>query len=361
MQATNPEGKRFLVITADTRAIEQRLGPPGQAPRQDFHELARALKAEIVSYADLATDADLLTRWVGRVCGKGTALALHCFRKNGSFYFTSAENAGYPLAFLLKFRPSAKHVMIGHRISTGKKYLLARLLRLFSHIDATICYSRSQVLFARDRLRVSADKLYRIDFQVDEQFFTPGSAVDHAGIVSVGRELRDYATLFAAVEGMDVNVTVVASSPWSKRRDQTRNRTVPANVQLRSGLSYTELRDLYRRAALVVVPLLDVDSPAGVTSILEAQAVGRPVVVSASPGILDSIEPGKTAITVPCGDTESLRSVLYELLNNRQTAEALATAGRHSALNGKTIGHFISNIEGICASLSDSGNQNVKP
>jgi len=342
-------GGRYLLVTADTDRIVERLEREGTHPRQDFAELARVLDARILSFSDLDREASPLLRLVRRALGPAAALALHGYRKKGSFYFTTAESAGMALALLLKLRRGVTHVMIGHRISAPKKLPFLRLLRIFERIDAMVCYSRSQAGFARDRLGVPAHKLHRIDFQVDERFFTPGPPGPRTGgVLSVGRELRDYPTLFRAVEGLDLPCTVVASSPWSRRRDQTRNRPLPANVTLRSGLSYEALRELYREARFVVVPLQDVDSPAGVTSILEAQATGRPVIVSRSPGILDSIDPGRTAVTVPCGDAAALRRAVERMRDDPGKAEVLGAEAREEVLQGKTLDHFLERIRVVC-------------
>lgn len=343
--------RRFLVVTADVAAIEARLVDETEHPRQDFRELANALNARILSFSDVADGAGWVPRLLQRLCGRGTALAWHAFRRRGSFYFTTAENAGYPLAFLLKFRRRTPHVMIAHRISASKKRLVARLFGLFRRIDHMICYSQTQVSFARDYLGVPQNRLHCIDFQVDADFYTPAEDAKRGeGILSVGRELRDYPTLFEAVRGTDIPVTVVASSPWSKRADQTSNREIPPNVTLKKGLSFCELRNLYRNCRAVAVPLQNVDSPAGITSILEAQAVGKPVIVTQTPGIEDSVRDGETALTVPPEDPDALRNAIRRLIENPEEADAIAQAGRQRAIEGKTIDHFIQRIQAVCTS-----------
>jgi glycosyltransferase involved in cell wall biosynthesis len=336
------------VVTADTEAIEERLAQEKEVPRQDFHELACALEARIVSYSHLGREAGPVLRLIGRFVGRGVALALLAFRRKGTFYFTTAENAGLPLAFLLKFRPAASHAMIGHKISASKKRLVTKWLGLFNHIDRAICYSEAQLDYARDYLDVPEEKLRRIEFQVDANFYAPGEGDAGTGVVSVGRELRDYRTLFEAVRGTDIPVTVVASSPWSKRADQTERCPIPDNVTLRKDLSYGELRDLYRGCEVVVVPLQDVDSAAGITTILEAQAVGKPVIVSHTPGILDSIEPGVDAVTVPCGDPEALRAAIQEIINHPEKAARLGETAREKVAAEKNIDVFVERIVEIC-------------
>ncbi len=345
-------GGRFVLVTADAEAVQQRLRGETASPRLDFVELARALDAEILSFADVARGG-WLTRLLGRAMGPAAALAWLAFRRQGAFYFATAENTALPLALLLKLRATGTLVLIGHRLTTPGKRRLACWFRLFDRIGALLCYSRQQEQFARERLGARPGQVRRIAFQVDERFFTPAETVAAGrGVVSVGRELRDYPTLFAALDGTDIPVTVVASSPWSRRQDRTQGRALPSNVALKRGLSSVELRDLYRQAAVVVVPLMNVDWPAGVTSLFEAQACGRPVVVSASAGILDSLQ-GETALTVPCGDAAALRGAVQRLLDHPDEAAALGRRGREAVLRACTLDQFVARIAETCRAAEE--------
>jgi glycosyltransferase involved in cell wall biosynthesis len=108
-------------------------------------------------------------------------------------------------------------------------------------------------------------------------------------ICSAGLEFRDYPTLVKAVEGLDVRVVIGAASHWSKRRNTAEDAQSAANVQVDS-FDYFALRDLYSRSSIVVVPLDDVDFQAGITTILEAMAMGKPVIVTHSVGQTDVVE-----------------------------------------------------------------------
>jgi glycosyltransferase involved in cell wall biosynthesis len=348
-------GKRFMVVTADVETVLNRLRDETESPRQDFVELARSLDAEILSFSDVRRGS-WFTRLLQKGAGQAVALAWLAFRKGGSFYFVTAENTAIPLALLLKFKRNVTTLaLIGHRLTAPQKSWLVRILRLSDQISVMFCYSRQQERFAQQHLGLPAEKVWRIAFQVDEKFFTPPEQpCPGLGVVSVGRELRDYPTLFLALEDTEISVTVVASSPWSKREDQTRQRSIPANVTLRKGLSSVELRELYRSAAVVVVPLMNVDWPAGVTSLLEAQACGRPVVISASEGILDSLDEG-AAVTVPCNNADALREAVLRLINTPGEAEKIARAGRASALIERTLDQFVAQISKICREAEAKG------
>jgi glycosyltransferase involved in cell wall biosynthesis len=93
-------------------------------------------------------------------------------------------------------------------------------------------------------------------------------------------------------------------------------------------VSYVELRDLYAEAAVVALPLRATRHAGGINSLLEAMAMGRPVVVSASPGIRDYVEHETTALVVPCGDAGALASAIRRLLDNPEEAARLGAAAR---------------------------------
>lgn len=349
------KGKRFVLVTADVEVVLNRLQGELESPRQDFLELARALDAEILSFSDISRGS-WFTRLLQKWAGNAVALAWLGFVRGGTFYFVTAENTALPLAMLLKFRSGTTLVFIGHRLTTPIKSWMVKISRPFNEISAILCYSRQQVQFA-GRLGFPAEKVHHVAFQVDEKFFSPLDKFEPGkGVVSVGRELRDYPTLFQAMEETEIPVTVVASSPWSKREDQTRQRAIPGNVALRKGLSSAELRELYREAAVVAVPLMNVDWPAGVTSLFEAQACGRPVIVSASEGILDSLDAG-AALTVPCGDPKALREAVMHLIDNPDEAASIAVTGLKSVLRARTLDQFVTRITDICRIAEAKGDK----
>jgi glycosyltransferase involved in cell wall biosynthesis len=343
---------RYLLVTADVDAVLSRLSREDASPRQDFVELAHVLDATILSVSDVKRSKNYFVKLLHKVLGPAPALAWLGASRKGSYYFTTAENAGLFLSIFLRMRPQVVHIMIGHHLSAGKKRRLLKLARMFDRVTATICYNTAQVEFAKTYFKAPAERVHCIDFQVDEAFFTPAARENPRprSILSVGRELRDYPTLLAALEETDVAATIIASSPWSSRKDETQGRNVPENVVLRQGLTSEELREAYRDAELVVVPLQDVDSPAGITSILEAQAVGRPVLVSATPGTAGMVEPGSTAFTVPCGDAAALKSAMLRLLDTPDETKKIALAGRAAVLAGKTLDHFLERIARISES-----------
>ena len=272
----------------------------GRRARADYVVMSEAFDADLVDVpAALAVDGPLRTiappvRRRRCRCSPGTASVN---RKRYEVIVTDGEQVGIPLALFCRLagRGTARHMMIVHILSTRSKALLLRWARLAPLIDRYVVYSSWQRDFIVDTFDVPTDRVILSTFMVDTAFFDP-AIVDvepERMICAAGLERRDYPTLMEAVDGLDVKVVIAAASPWSKQSDSTSGRALPANVEVRR-LSLFELRDLYAASRFVVMPLVDVEFQAGITTILEAMSMARAVVCTQTAGQTDTVIEGET-------------------------------------------------------------------
>jgi glycosyltransferase involved in cell wall biosynthesis len=184
---------------------------------------------------------------------------------------------------------------------------------------------------------------------VDTQFFTPARAEESARqtICAVGLERRDYQTLVTAVDGLDVDVVIAVGSHWSTRPDLITGRPLPPNVTVCT-LDFVALRALYAKCLFVVMPLFETDFQAGVTTILEAMAMGKAVVCSATTGQTDVLIEGRTGLYVPPGDPAALRAAIERLLGDPEHAAVLGRAARADAEERFDIVHY---AKGLAAAV----------
>lgn len=82
-------------------------------------------------------------------------------------------------------------------------------------------------------------------------------------------------------------------------------------------------------ASVVAVPSIVPDCCP--TVILEAMALGRPVVAAASGGIVDLVDQGVTGLLVAPGDPPALSRALSTLVNDRERAAAMGRAALERA------------------------------
>ncbi len=103
---------------------------------------------------------------------------------------------------------------------------------------------------------------------------------------------------------------------------------VQQRVSFAGWLSPAELARELAEASVVAIPSLWPE-PFGLVGV-EAFAAGRPVVASATGGIVDWLEHGHNGLSVPPGDVQALASALSELLADPARQQAMGEAGRIS-------------------------------
>lgn len=326
-----------------------------QHPVMDYHALRDALclrtdvQVDLLDYAALETEPSPLVRLTRRACGRDAALALMgCLRRRRyDAIFTNGENVGIPLALLLAGQHARpRHVSIGHRLSAGKKRPFFTLLKAHRQFDTIFIYSQSQRDFAEDYLTIPFDKLELIMFHADDHFFRPlpAAAIQEGQICAAGLEWRDYPTLIDAVAGMpDLAVKLAAASPWSKHENETEDRELPPNVTA-SRYDYAGLRDLYAQSSFVVVPLRETDFQAGITTILEAMAMGKAVIATRTAGQTDVIIDGLTGLVVPPGDVDAWRHAIMRLRQDPGLRERLGRNARRWVEENATLDRWTERI-----------------
>lgn len=363
-----PKPRVLLVVSADN------VGAKGSSgPRKDYNVLAETLTADTIDRSQVQQSGVLrrMARWIG----VAPLQAWLAFRERHRYdvILTDGEHIGIPLALMLKLaRSKIGHLTIGHRLTAAKKRPFFKWLKAHSHISYIALHSRVQYELAVRELGISASQLALIPYQVDVDFWSPQPVPEERLICSAGLEFRDYPTLVSAVKGLDVEVVIGAASHWSKRRNTAADPALPANVHV-SKFDYPALRALYARSSIVVVPLDDIDFQAGVTTILEAMAMGKPVIVTHTLGQTDVIEDRRAATRgaqprtrppslmrsfaelagvaleptgyyVPPEDAAALRRAIEHLLDHPEERRRLGAAGRQTVERLLTVDQFAARV-----------------
>jgi glycosyltransferase involved in cell wall biosynthesis len=366
-----PSARVLLVVSVDDVASTPALGP-----RKDYRVLADRLGADSLDRSHVQRSGIL--RRLKRFIGVAPLQAWVAFRQRSRYdvIVTDGEHIALPLALLLKLaRSRVRHVTIGHRITAAKKRPWFTLLRAHSNVDRIALHSSHQYDLAVAELGIPAERLALVPYQVDSDFWHPNDVAEERLICSAGLEFRDYETLVRAIDGLDVEVIIGAASHWSKRRNTVAGQAVPANVRV-AAFDYAALRQVYARAAIVVVPLDDTDFQAGVTTILEAMAMAKPVIVTHTLGQTDVVEDRRSATRgsvvrprppsmlrrlaeqagvpleptgfyVPPHDPAALRRAIEYLLEHPAERRQLGDAGRRTVQQWLTVDHFGQRMQAI--------------
>jgi glycosyltransferase involved in cell wall biosynthesis len=196
-----------------------------------------------------------------------------------------------------------------------------------------------------------ADRVHVDRFGVDTRFWRPAERPSPApvGVLAIGNDgSRDWPTLLRAAPALDAGVRILTSHP--------RPATLPLGVTWEAAdwhrrlLSDAAVRDAYRGAAVVVVPVKDVEQPSGQSVTLQAMACGRPVILTRTRGLWDEeLVNGDAVRLVPPGDSDALAEAIRELLGHPAESAALGTAARSWVERRAPVEGFAERLEQVCA------------
>lgn len=328
----------------------------GDRPRADYRALADRLDADVVDVPAAIAATGALGRLLHRLGGAPALLGWYTFRARRKYevILTDGEQVGLPLALLCRLlgRGGSRHVMIVHIISVPKKKRLIQLTRLADLVDRYLVYCTLQGDVLREELGLAPERVVLTPFMVDSDFFSLSqvSVPRRRMVCSAGLERRDYPTLMAAVEGLDVEVVIAAASPWSKQADSSERRDLPSNVTIER-LSLFDLRELYAASRFVVMPLYDVDFQAGITTILEAMSMERAIVCTRTPGQTDTIVDGESGLYVPPDDPRALRAAIEELLADDDRALRLGREARSWVVEHAELDRYADGVAAVVRSV----------
>lgn len=303
----------------------------GEDPRVEYLELQKRLAADLIDYHSIDASPSIAVRTLRARVGDRWALAFMAAslaRKYDDLYVTG-EEIGLALGMMLKaLRIQCRVTMVVHNADTPKRRALFRAIghRVLKHVIVVASAQRELLI---EIMRLPAEKVHYMPYWIDHHYFAPSS--DELGdyALSVGMEKRDYATLFDAALGQPWRFHVVGSgyssgsgyAPAAGLRQQE-------GFTFGTGYSSSELRSLYQRARLVVVPVQPCNYAAGVTSIVEAMSMGKAVVAADTAGLRDYLKKDVSAVVYRAGDPQSLRDALQKLWSDEARLRAMGVHNR---------------------------------
>lgn len=186
------------------------------------------------------------------------------------------------------------------------------------------CLSRPQVDRIRDMLGTRCPSVKWLQFGVDPDYFSFSPYPDSKLIVSIGndidRDARTTISIMSRLHSLDSDVMGLVQTPLS----------LPSapGVRVVKSLSRCEVLRAYRDSAVVLICTRNNWHVSGMTTALEAEASGRPVVATDSPGFGDYVIDGQTGFLADRGDHDALLDRTRWLINNPSDAARMGANGR---------------------------------
>ncbi|MFH1038810.1 MAG: glycosyltransferase [PVC group bacterium] len=198
-------------------------------------------------------------------------------------------------------------------LNVFEMYLHHRLLSVYNSVDVFI--TPSQFLLNKLEEMGFRGFLVKLTYSFDcrecrQEYGSDGRSICYVGRLS---EEKGIYTLIQAVKGLDVDLKIIGEGPeesvlraWAREQEMT-------NVRFLGYLSDAALRDEVRSSSVVIVPSEWYENCPN--SVMEAFALGKPVIGARIGGIPEIVKDGETGFTFIPGDAADLRSKIRLLLD----------------------------------------------
>lgn len=207
--------------------------------------------------------------------------------------------------------------------------------------DRLVCLNQHTKKFMERNLGVSDAQSPVIHWGTDLSFYNVSSRFDSL-IVSAGTCFRDYSTLCKALQEVKIETRIFSGGKYLPELP------VPRYVYFaKQYIGYNELLSWYDRALFIAIPLIKKTTLVGLSSLLDAMAVGKPVVMTRNPCIDIDIEKEGIGIWVEPGDIMGWRKAIKYFVDNPNQAKAMGQKGRdlcERAYNIKLFSERLSHI-----------------
>jgi glycosyltransferase involved in cell wall biosynthesis len=228
-------------------------------------------------------------------------------------------------------------------VVTNQLHLSDEQLRF---VDRNVVYSQAWIDAQRPAVR---ERAVFVPLPADGDF---GAALTTTGghVFTGGGTGRDFGSVIAAVQGLDVAVELVTFSQETLGWDGD----LPPNVHVHWLMPLRRFLALAGSAKAVVVALRDSHSDFGQTTVVQALSLGVPVVATRSPGIVDYVTDGQEGLLVEAGDVDGYRAAILRLTGDEEFRRACAEHACRRA-TGLTYAAFARRLEAILVGLSVRG------
>jgi len=212
-----------------------------------------------------------------------------------------------------------------------KPLILGRVLRSAAVVVVFTDEQRSDVA---SRYGINPARIRVIPNGVDENFRYPGPRLPHPRprLLFVGRLTvqKNLPLLFHALDGISdgFETTLVGEGELQDELKATVNDLHLQNVRFYGRADGAELRELYRNADVFVLPSEREGMP---LVLLEALAMGLPVVTTDIPGNREIILHGQNGALTPLGDPSAFRQALLNITGDPDTYRRMSEASRRLA------------------------------
>jgi len=283
--------------------------------------------------------------------------------RHGAAAWRAARSSAKPSGILTCFPQLPLTIGLHKRLSRHKLPLIAWTFNLGSlpggakrklamaglaAVDRFIVHSRAEIAACSDWLQLPEDRFEFVPLQRGLIDPTLAEDLEHPFVLSMGSAHRDYRLLFAVLSELGYPAVVVAGA------HAVAGLEVPANVELRSGLTIEQCHALIQRARLSVIPVANQKTASGQVTLIDAMMYGRAAIATACPASVDYVTHNKDGWLVRANDHDDMKTSIQQLWEDAALRQALGAAARQTVVErfsdaavGRVLGRVLQQHEAL--------------
>ena len=212
------------------------------------------------------------------------------------------------------FKKCLKNSTAKSALSTVEMYLHHRIIHIYNNVDIFISPSN----FLKNKLEEFGfgSKIVHLPNFLKLDEFCPQFGWNENSIVYCGRlsEEKGLFTLIEAVKNLDINLKIIGDGPIRENLKARVQNMGLTNVYFLGYMKGESLKDEIRKSMAVVIPSEWYEN--NPRSLIEAFALGKPVIGTRIGGIPELVKDNQTGITFEPKNAYDLSSKINNIINN---------------------------------------------
>ncbi len=257
-----------------------------------------------------------------------------------------------------------KPVVVWHHqpIRKAKSHLREMAARLFYRgIDQMFLFSDSLIKVSLLSSKARKERMHVAHWGADMDYYATlmaeeGTERSANTLISTGQELRDMPTLVNAVNRTTAQLDIYVSRSYlgNNYTEIFSRLELRSNIRLNyiQGLAFREMSKKVNRAGCVVICCQKSNYTVGLTTVVEAMALGLPIICTRNPMMPMDIEREKCGIWVDAGDVDGWEKAVNYIIQNPDKAREMGENGRRLAQSLYNIERCTADIAGVLKGLA---------
>jgi glycosyltransferase involved in cell wall biosynthesis len=266
--------------------------------------------------------------------------------------FSTVDTVGIPLLLLKRarlLRSPLVYAAIGlpERLERLRSERMRRLYAgALGSSSAVLAYSEHEADVLRDWLGRYGEEVpvEFVPFGVDTDLFRPTGDAPTVDVVSIGADPhRDYELLLRVAADMRETSFLVVTT--GDRAQMLPPR--PANVVVETDLRFAEMLRRLATSRVIALPVLENSYSGATTVLLQAMAMGKPIVVTRTQAIASGygLVDGDNCRLVAPGDEVAFQRALVATLEDDRAAQALGARARETVERDLSWQRYVQRLE----------------